>query len=1038
LNTKTKTFVLFSFLVSSAFAQFTVNYEAFDWKFFQTKHYDVYFYDNDEILPRTVGEYAETAHEKLVRDLRIEPEHRIPIFIYRSHNDFQQTNVIDSYLPEGAGGVTEIFKNRVCFPFTGSYTELNHVTHHELLHAFLNDYFNDRWRALDHNSPIAISGYRRDLPLWAEEGLAEILSTNWSIKADLVVRDLTLAGYFPSIEHLSQVFPYQYGQSVWRFVIMNHGRESVSQIIQRTKVTHNFFESLLEVTGYEKMEDLEYAWRRSLKKEYWNDVSWHDDVNEFAERILAQDEIGEGRYNIAPAISPDGEKVAWITNRSGRFNVELFTIDGEYLKTLVKGERYSKFEELKILDAKLTWSPDGRKIAFAAKAGASDAIYIVDVDTKDVQKLFFGSLKEYYAPDWSYDGNKLAFVGNDGHQTDLYVYYFDVDELVRMTNDIYGDFDPDWSYNDRCIAFASERDTLTRGTDIFMLDTYYHDVTQLIRSDWNKRYPIWTDTSKFMFVSDYHGIPNLHMMDIGIYFTTSITNVATGIGRFSVADDMVVFQGYHYARWDIYKTDKLFNLDIYPLVYPTVHWAVRDDLFWEHPINDEEVKDADIEVLAEHVTEMINHSTEAEVVDAVYEEKAPEKEYSEATQAYKLKFTLDGIAAQSTYDYYFGYQGFLYVTGSDMVGNHKFAFSTNNMVNFMRIGDYSGSLSYEYRKYRWNVGGNVYHIANVIGNSAFFDRYRNYGLSAYATYPLSKFSLFGANLDLRTTKLERYAPETFGYEGPRSQGYTKFAEYKLNVLMPGLVYFFSNARANMWGPNDGTIALSELLGSPKFSNSGIGFLTGKFDVKQYFKFATDYTFAVRFQGGGSFGKNSQMFFLGGIDNYVFSWGETTDGDNDALPYRPGYPYDAAPDNVLERMYFGDALMPMRGHRFGERGGSAAGVANIELRFPLIKYAVLGFPLPMQIGYINGHLFTDIGFAVDDMREFSDIDYLRDKYNDDDIQSPWLASVGFGIKMPFMGMPFRIDVAWDLHKPYKSASSIYTSKPQYYISLGFDW
>jgi hypothetical protein len=67
-------------------------------------------------------------------------KHRVSIIIYNSHNDFQQTNVIGVYMREGIGGVTELYKNRVVIPFDGSNIEFKHVIHHELVHAFINDY----------------------------------------------------------------------------------------------------------------------------------------------------------------------------------------------------------------------------------------------------------------------------------------------------------------------------------------------------------------------------------------------------------------------------------------------------------------------------------------------------------------------------------------------------------------------------------------------------------------------------------------------------------------------------------------------------------------------------------------------------------------------------------------------------------------------------------------------------------------------------------------------------------------------------------
>ena len=45
---------------------------------------------------------------------------RSAIIYYNSHNEFQQTNVIEMYMREGIGGVTELIKNRMVIPYDGS------------------------------------------------------------------------------------------------------------------------------------------------------------------------------------------------------------------------------------------------------------------------------------------------------------------------------------------------------------------------------------------------------------------------------------------------------------------------------------------------------------------------------------------------------------------------------------------------------------------------------------------------------------------------------------------------------------------------------------------------------------------------------------------------------------------------------------------------------------------------------------------------------------------------------------------------------
>jgi len=51
--------------------------------------------------------------------------------LYASHNDFQQTNAVQSFISEGTQGVTESLKGRMILPITGSYGQFIHVLTHE-------------------------------------------------------------------------------------------------------------------------------------------------------------------------------------------------------------------------------------------------------------------------------------------------------------------------------------------------------------------------------------------------------------------------------------------------------------------------------------------------------------------------------------------------------------------------------------------------------------------------------------------------------------------------------------------------------------------------------------------------------------------------------------------------------------------------------------------------------------------------------------------------------------------------------------------
>ena len=61
---------------------------------------------------------------------------------------------------------------------------------------------------------------------------------------------------------------------------------------------------------------------------------------------------------------------------------------------------------------------------------------------------------------WSHNGKYIAFIGQNKKQSDIYIYNFETQELTNLTDDIFSDSDPSWSLDDSKIYFASDRGSL--------------------------------------------------------------------------------------------------------------------------------------------------------------------------------------------------------------------------------------------------------------------------------------------------------------------------------------------------------------------------------------------------------------------------------------------------------------------------------------------------------------------------------------------------------------------------------------------------
>ncbi len=540
--------------LATRFGRNKVQYGAFTWNVLQTEHFDVYYYDGYEDLADAVSTITEAANAEFEVVLGHELTTVIPVIVYGSHNDFRQTNVSDSHLSETVGGFTELFKNRVVIPFTGSYEDLRHVLYHELTHVFMFDII---YGGLVES--VIRQAYTNPVPLWFVEGLAEYVSRGWDSQAEMILRDLTLSDNIIPLQYIwGGYLVYKEGQSALCFIADTYGPEKIEETVKTLARTHNLERALMEATGLTTIE-LSKEWERSLKERYWPEVSERN-RGEDVLRLVTDHRKDNSYLNVGPSVSPDGQRVAFISDRSGYSDIYVASmLDGTLLSRPVKGERSDDFETLHLLRPGASWSPDGTELCLIAKAGASDALHIVDVETGRLRASFRFDLDGAFTPSWSPDGTRIAFVGTSAGASDLYVTDVDGQNLIRLTDDFFDERTPVWSPDGSRIAFASDRgapvrDDLRRSYDLYAIDVDTRHVETLVATVANEQAPSWSPDGFWVaYVSDSSGSPQLHLADLRASTSVRLTHLIGGVSSpsWAVDGDRMALGVYGEGGWDI-------------------------------------------------------------------------------------------------------------------------------------------------------------------------------------------------------------------------------------------------------------------------------------------------------------------------------------------------------------------------------------------------------------------------------------------------------------------------------------------------------
>jgi Tol biopolymer transport system component len=876
------------------------------------------------------------------------------------------------------------------------------VLGHELVHAYQYDIMKNEGRGL------RAAG---QMPLWFVEGMAEYLTIGHAAPlTSMWMRDAVLHEDVPTIEKISKsgkYFPYRYGHALWAY-ITGRWDDSIVPGLYNAVIGTGFkkgFNQLFKIS----MDSLSTEWQTAIKTTYGEQIKNRTKPAKVGKKIVT----GEGGTNLSPVMSPDGEYIAFISNRE-LFTLDLFLADaktGEIIDKLVSSGTSEHFDALRFMDSAGSFSPNSNLFAFVVFEDGDNELAIVDVSNRSIQKVVeLEGIDAITNLAWSPNGDKIAIAGMFGGIGNLYLYDLESKNLNQLTDDPYAQIQPAWSPDGETLAIVTDQypgreyESMVQGTmNIGLIDVQSNEMRILSMVEGIKHInPQFSPDGKSLyFISNPDGFSDIYRYSFDTEQYYRVTRIATGIsGLTGLSPAMSVARETGRMVFNVFEK---MEYNIYALT--------PEQLKGEEyaPSHADFMANVTLPPRTAGQDNYVDNYVDNPIMPGHPDDNFRQTDYDADLRLVYVGQTGVGIAVNR---FGTGLGGGINMLFSDLLGNHQLSVSAQ--VNG-GIKDLGGQAFYLNRDHRIHYGAVVGHIPYQTGRMfsgidsikvdgqpvpvrdmtllrqrVFYDQ-----IAGVAEYPLSTNRRFEMNAGYTRISYDYEAEEittTLGGTYIDSQTRDIDSPDALNLFQSSLAYVGDYSYFGFTSPIRGSRFRFEV--EPTFGS--LRFLTALADYRQYY-FLNPVTFAFRFLHHGRYMQDAESqqltpYFLG-FETWVRG-------------------YDLGSFNPREECTETGNLFACP--EFDRMVGSRVGVMNLEFRVPFFgteQFGLLNFPyLPTEL-----LAFFDAGVAWTKTEE------PKLKFDEQTTERVPLFSTGLAARVNILGyLVGQVYYAYPFQRPEKGA------------------
>lgn len=565
-----------------------------DWYQIETEHFIVLFHLDQEgkgssRSAQVAARIAEEIYEPITQMYGYEPDSKVHI-VLKDYEDY-------------SNGAAFFFDNKIEIwtpalnsPLRGAHDWMRNVITHEFTHivqvqatmklsrtvplSYLQilDYENVRRPDVLYGYPNVLISYPLiglTNPAWFAEGTAQYQHPNldydqWDSHRDMLLRtqvlqkkalSLSELGSFYSKSSLFREAVYNHGYAFTLYLIHKFGSDILSQITNHLGRWDTWrVEEAIELATGLKGQQVYNQWIEQLEHLYQEETSLIAESHVEGEFIES-----DGFANYFPRFSPDGSKLAYISNKGEHFNLVSLhvrdlttnTVVSHDLGGIADGPPHAFGQRIKpAVTGAVAWHPDGTSLAYGRQRVTPEGflytdLHLIELDSKKSTQLTHDARASQ--PAWDSTGTRIAYVTSSDGTSNLWLLDLNSGQISAVTQFLDGTqvngpvWDGDWIY-------FSRLDPGRHGNDLWRIKASGSDLGVVLKTPADERSPVIADGNLF-FASDASGIYNIYQM--AGENLEQLTQVMGGAFMPDLGPDGTL--AYASYQWDGYKIALLEN-----------------------------------------------------------------------------------------------------------------------------------------------------------------------------------------------------------------------------------------------------------------------------------------------------------------------------------------------------------------------------------------------------------------------------------------------------------------------------------------------